>query len=113
MGCEYSEAKEDVLRYLSARLEKGAARPLFRSLLTAVKFFETAGEVPAGKRLSALLGLEGAVKEFELERRRQVEMDGEKLGKKQAPQIVLAVFVDFEKAVVDEARTLFERAYAW
>ena len=95
------------------RLEEGAARSVFRSSLNALEFFEEAGEDPAGKRLSGLPGLEGAVLEFELKRCRQTEMDGEQLGKKQAPQMVLAVLVAFEKVVIDEARNLFERAYAW
>ena len=62
--------------------------------------------------MAGLPGFEGAVKEFQLKQRRQAEMDGEQMGKKRVPWMILAVLVVFEN-VVDEAKTLFGRAYAW
>ena len=104
---------DEVLRYFSVRLEEGAARTSFRSLLTALSFFEKAGEVPEQLQLSRLSSLDGAVREYEARRRLAAEEAGERTGKRQAPPLLLAILAAMEREVLDCARPLFIRAYAW
>ena len=68
--------------------------------MAALKFFEESGEVPVDLRLSRSPALEGAVREFEAARRKQAELAGEQLQKKQAPQMLVAILVKLEEEVL-------------
>ena len=64
-GKVFPAEKSEVLAYFSVRAEEHAARSVYRALLTSLRFFEEAGEVPLALRLTAGQALEGAVREHE------------------------------------------------
>ena len=117
LRCETGELfprnKDVILQFFATRLEEQAPRSVFRSLLLALKFFEEAGEVRRDLRVSDAPGLESTVKEYERRRRLLGEAAGTQVGRRQAPQMLIAVLVALEAEVLNELKPLFVRAYAW
>ena len=72
-GKVFPTEKSEVLAYFSVRAEEQAARSVYRALLSSLRFFEEAGEVPLALRLSAGQALEGAVREHERKRCQEAE----------------------------------------
>ena len=112
-GLDFPTENHHILSYFSVRSEEMAARTVYRSLLLSLKFFEIAGDVRVGDRLSGNTALENAAKEFELKRRRQGEEAGEALGVKQAQPMLVAVLCALERVVADESQPKYIRGYAW
>jgi hypothetical protein len=112
-GKRFPNSVSDVLRYFAVRQAEEAARSVYGTLLTALGFFEEAGELPKELRLSNTPALQGAAKEFEAKRRLLAEQRGEPTARKQAPPMLLSVLAAVEKVVLDETVPMYIRGYAW
>ena len=66
-------SKNEVLKYFKVRLEEGAARSVFASLLTALNFLEVAGDRSKAERLGKDEALVAAAREYESKRRQATE----------------------------------------
>ena len=79
-----------------------AKKTVYKTLLTALHFFDEAGEVPPDCRLANSAALEGAAREHEARRCKLAEQLGEQPGRKQALPKLLAVLAALEVEVGDE-----------
>ena len=95
---------EHFLGYLEAR--GATTRTTGTSLLSALRFLEEAGEVPAAQRLSSHPAFSNASREARA-------APGKGKPKKVSPPMVLAILAAFEAKVVDEDAALYTRAFAW
>ena len=93
-----------LLEFLEVRRGEGAPRTVFFCLLAALRFFEEAGEVPRGQRLSDDPAFDNAAKEASL------KLAGEQgAGRGQAPRLPLAFLDLLEEVVDDESRPPLQR----
>ena len=67
------------------------------SLLIAIRFFETAGDVAPEKCIGRHAALESAAKEFELRRKKEGEAAGEATGRRQAQPLLLSILAALER----------------
>ena len=65
-----------ILEYFEVRRKERAARSVYGSLLSSLRFLEEAGDVPLAQKLSSLDALLKAVKELETARAKQAEGEG-------------------------------------
>ena len=112
-GKNFPTGQDDILGYFLVRQAEGAPRTAYQSLLDALAFLETAGEVKAADCLHKLPALTGAAKEATTQKARDQQRDGNGPTQRQAPPLLIALVVAFEAAVGDEQRPVFERCYAW
>ena len=75
-GLHFPTETWQILTYFEVRREELAARSVYGSLLSSLRFLEEAGEVPLARKLSGLDALLNAVKELETARAKQAESDG-------------------------------------
>ena len=100
-----------LLDYVETKYDEGVHRTWFSSFPAALRFFETAGEVPDHERMNNMPTLDNTLREAAASRARGVPA-AERRGR-QAPQFLLALVGALEKVVMDEATPLYTRAYAW
>ena len=99
-----------ILEYFEVRREERAARSVYGSLLSSMRFLKEAGDVPVAQKLSSLDALLNAVKELETARAKQAEREGEISGG-QAPPLFLALLAAMERYVLDSSQPLYCRAH--
>ena len=96
-----------VLHYLELAAAGGAAQSFYGNFLSALKFFEEAGEQVLGKLLHQELALVNFVKE---QRALTPKLPGRG---GQAPPYLLQILAAVERVVVDDAQKDFIRFYGW
>ena len=105
--------EQDVLAYFGVRQTEKAARGVYATTLSALRFFEEGGEVPRDARLCASQALANAAAEAAAQRAREAEADGDLLESHQAPPLPLSLLAHLERVVLDTERRPYERAFAW
>ena len=108
------EARQ-VLDYLDISWEGSAPRTFYKNFLTALTFFETAGERVEAERLSSDPAIINAISELATRRAllmTQAERE-EPTGTKLAPPLLLAQLAALERRVTDTAAPVYSRLYAW
>ena len=113
LGKPFPTSTRDILMYFKVREEEHAARTVYSTLLTALAFFEEAGEQAREQRLAEEPSLRNAAKEFETRRAKQQDQLGPTRGRGQAPPMLVALLAAMERVVTDPEQALFIRAYAW
>ena len=102
----FPRGHDDVLEYLGLH-EQEASRTTAASLLAALRFLEEAGEVREEDRICRAPALANAASEA------RAQPTGSPAEKKQAPPNLLKVLAALERAVSEEDRPLYVRAFAW
>ena len=113
LGKPFPTQTEDLLRYFRVREEEGAPRSIYSTTLSALSFFEEAGELAEGKRLANTPALKNSAKEFETRRAAQHSEEGRQQKRRQAPPMLVGVLSALERTVNDQDQPRFIRAYAW
>ena len=109
-GLHFPTETWQILEYFEVRRHERAARSVYGSLLSSLRFLEEAGEVPVARKLSSLDARLNAVKELETARAKQAQSEGE-ASKGQAPPLFLALLAAVERYVLDTSQPLYCRAY--
>ena len=109
----FPDTAREVLCFFEAKQAGKAARTSYDSLLLALSFLEECGEQPEEARLGKAQGLRNAAKEASTRTALEARKEGRSADKKQAPPLLLGLLGPLEKAVLDESRPTFQRAYAW
>ena len=109
----FPASEQEVLDYFKVRQAEGAARGVYKTLLTTLNFFEAAGEVEAPDRLSSRQSLANAALEAAAQKAREADAAGETRDKHQAPALPLVLVVHLERVVLDLRRPVYQRAFAW
>ena len=108
-GLPFPTSPAPLLELFEVRREEKAAKTTYGSVLEALRFLEEAGEVARDDLLHCHPSLLSAKKEAEA----AAAKGGSGKGKRQAPQLPLAVLRALELAVLNEELPAFHRAYAW
>ena len=106
---------QQVLEYLDISWEGSAPRTFYKNFLTALTFFEAAGERPEAERLSSDPAVINAISELTTRRAllvTQAEREEPK-GTKLAPPLLLSQLVALERRVADLEAPAYSRLYAW
>ena len=100
-----------MLDYLGLKEDECATKTTFIDFLAALRFLETAGEMPAGDRHHDTTAVRNLVKEGV--RKGGTQITGISRWGRRAPPSMLALIFRFEKVMTDEGTTPFARIYAW
>ena len=105
--------EQQVLDYFKVRQAEGAARGVYKTLLTTLGFFEAAGEVEEHDRLASRQALANAALEAAAQKAREADAAGETRDRHQAPALPLVLVAHLERVVLDLRRPAYQRAFAW